>query len=131
MLATDMMRACRLVLDTGLHHHGWSRQRAIEWFTAHAPLSPELIVSEVDRYIVYPGQACSYMLGRLEIQRLRAEATRQLGGRFDLSGFHDTILGEGAVPLAALQPMVDRWVASRAQPTVAQGSAQAGGGGGG
>lgn len=130
MLATDMMRACRLVLDTGLHHHGWSRQQAIEWFTAHAPLSAELIVSEVDRYIVYPGQACSYMLGRLEIQRLRAAATRQLGGRFDLSGFHDTILGEGAVPLAALQPMVDRWVDSRAQPTVAQGSAQAGGGGG-
>lgn len=112
MLATDMMRACRLVLDTGLHHHGWSRQQAIEWFTAHAPLSPELIVSEVDRYIAYPGQACSYMLGRLEIVRLRAQATEQLGDRFDLSGFHDTILGEGAVPLAVLQPMVDRWVAS-------------------
>ncbi len=114
MLATDSMRACRLVVDTGLHHLGWSRQQAIDYMREFSPLPEDSVRAEVDRYIVYPGQACSYMLGRLEIQRLRADAVSRLGDRFDLRAFHDVVLGEGSVPLAVLAANVDRWTTERA-----------------
>lgn len=109
MLATDSMRACRLVVDTGVHHKGWSRQQAIDYLRANSPLPDDSVRAEVDRYIVYPGQACSYMLGRIEIQRLRAQAQRRLGRSFDLRGFHDVVLGQGSVPLTVLAANVQRW----------------------
>jgi uncharacterized protein (DUF885 family) len=112
MLSTDAWRAARLVLDTGLHALGWSRQQAIDWMGQNVPLSPVEIVSEVDRYISMPGQALSYMVGRLEIQELRREATVELGRRFDVRAFHDLILATGPVPLPALGGAVRRWIAS-------------------
>ncbi|HUG86715.1 MAG TPA: DUF885 domain-containing protein [Euzebya sp.] len=110
MLATDSMRACRLVVDTGLHHRGWSRQQAVAFMEANSPLPQATIQAEVDRYLVYQGQACSYMLGRLEIQRLRAEAEQRLGAPLDLRAFHDVVLAEGSVPLDVLADTVGRWI---------------------
>ncbi|CAN5724420.1 hypothetical protein BH24ACT15_BH24ACT15_19360 [soil metagenome] len=110
MLATDSMRACRLVVDTGIHHKGWSRQQAIEYMSANSPLPQDSVCAEIDRYIVYPGQACSYMLGRIEIQRLRTEAEQSLGTVFDLRAFHDVVLGQGCVPLTVLAQNVNRWL---------------------
>jgi uncharacterized protein (DUF885 family) len=110
MCSADSMRATRLVVDTGLHAHGWSRQRAIDYMAANTPMQPGLIANEVDRYIGWPGQAVSYMVGRLEIQRLRAEAEAGLGHRFDIKGFHDVVLGSGLVPLCTLAWMIETWV---------------------
>ena len=114
MLAMDSLRAGRLVVDTGIHHLGWSRQQAIDFMLAHSPLAEAMVAGEVDRYIALPGQACGYMVGRLEILRLRAEAERQLGAAFDLATFHDVVLGEGTVPLSTLEELVGEWVAGRA-----------------
>jgi uncharacterized protein (DUF885 family) len=114
MLSTDAWRAARLVLDTGLHALGWSRQQAIDWMSDNVPLSPVEIVSEVDRYISMPGQALSYMVGRLEIQECRRLASEELAGRFDLRTFHDLVLSTGPVPLPALRSAVHRWIASHA-----------------
>ncbi|WP_370324109.1 DUF885 family protein [Euzebya sp.] len=113
MLATDSMRACRLVVDTGLHHLGWSRQQAIDYMRANSPLPAGSVRAEIDRYVVYPGQACAYALGRLEIQRLRADAERRLGPAFDLRAFHDVVLGQGSVPLGVLADNVEAWAAGR------------------
>ncbi|MEU3274181.1 DUF885 domain-containing protein [Saccharomonospora sp. NPDC006951] len=110
MLSMDSMRAGRLVVDTGLHAKGWSRQRAIEFLKTATPMPEVEIVAEVDRYIGYPGQALSYMVGRLEIQRLRAEASRRLGAEFDIKAFHDLVLGGGALPLSVLGGVVDDWI---------------------
>lgn len=112
MLSCDSMRAGRLVVDTGLHALGWSRQQAIDFLERNTPMAPVEIVSEIDRYIAYPGQALAYMVGRLEIQRLRAEAERELGERFDVRGFHDVVLGGGALPLSVLGDVVREWSAS-------------------
>ncbi|MEU6646133.1 DUF885 domain-containing protein [Saccharomonospora sp. NPDC046836] len=109
MLSMDSMRAGRLVVDTGLHAKGWSRQRAIDFLREHTPMAEVEIVSEVDRYIGYPGQALSYMVGRLEIQRLRAKAVEDLGARFDIREFHDLVLGGGALPLSVLGDVVAAW----------------------
>ncbi|GAA1261095.1 DUF885 domain-containing protein [Saccharothrix xinjiangensis] len=113
MLALDSMRAGRLVVDTGLHAHGWSRQRAIDYLVEHTPLAPVEIENEVDRYIAAPGQALAYMVGRLEIQRLRSGAERALGDRFDVRAFHDLLLGGGPLPLAVLDEVVTGWVGER------------------
>jgi uncharacterized protein (DUF885 family) len=113
MLALDSMRACRLVVDTGLHALGWTRQQAIDYMTEHSPMPAVEIVAEVDRYIGFPAQALSYMVGRLEIQRIRAGAEAALGGRFDIREFHDVVLGGGALPLDVLARVVDRWVSAR------------------
>ncbi|MPZ27691.1 MAG: DUF885 family protein [Micromonosporaceae bacterium] len=110
MLCLDSMRAGRLVVDTGLHAHGWSRQRAVDYLRSHTPMSTVEIESEVDRYIATPGQALAYLVGRLEIERLRADATRVLDGRFDLRGFHDLVLGSGPLPLRVLAQVVQAWV---------------------
>lgn len=112
MYTYEAWRACRLVVDTGLHHFGWSRQQAIDFMTANLALSETEIVNEVDRYIIWPGQALAYKVGQLEILALRDEARAALGDRFRLKDFHDTILAQGAVPLAVLRAIVERWVAA-------------------
>ncbi|MFC5290730.1 DUF885 domain-containing protein [Actinokineospora guangxiensis] len=109
MLAMDSLRASRLVVDTGVHAKGWSRERALAYMRENTPLSTVDITSEVDRYIAYPGQALSYMVGRLEIQRIRTAAEQRLGGRFDIRGFHDVVLGNGALPLSILDEVVRAW----------------------
>ncbi len=110
MLSTDAWRAARLVVDTGLHALGWTRQQTIDWMAAHVPMSQLEIESEVDRYIVMPGQALSYMVGRLEIESLRQEAADKLGERFVIRDFHDLILRTGPVALPALASAVNRWI---------------------
>jgi uncharacterized protein (DUF885 family) len=114
MLTTDSMRAGRLVVDTGLHAKGWSRQQVIDYLLANTPMSKVEIETEVDRYIAYPGQALAYMVGRLEIQRAREEARRRLGDRFDIRAFHDLVLGGGALPLSVLAEVVGEWAGAPA-----------------
>ncbi len=109
MLSADSLRAGRLVVDTGLHALGWSRDEAIQYFADHSPLSMATIEGEVDRYIGMPGQALAYMIGRLEILELRAAAEAAMGSNFDIKGFHDTVLGSGMVPLETLGRMVREW----------------------
>jgi uncharacterized protein (DUF885 family) len=109
-LTYDMWRAVRLVVDTGLHHKGWSREQAIEFFRANAAKSELDIVNEVDRYIGWPGQALAYKVGQLRIRALRDEAGRSLGERFDLRDFHDVVLGAGALPLDVLEARVRAWI---------------------
>jgi len=109
MLASDSWRACRLVVDTGLHAKGWSRQRAIDFMVDHAPVSRDEIVTEVDRYIGMPGQALAYKVGQREILRLRAEAEARLGADFTLPGFHDVVLSAATVSLAVLAERVEAW----------------------
>lgn len=111
MLAMDSMRAGRLVVDTGMHAKGWSRDQAVAYLRENTPMADLDIANEVDRYIAYPGQALSYMVGRLEIQRMRAEAEATLGDRFDIRAFHDVVLGNGPLPLAVLDEVVSRWSA--------------------
>jgi uncharacterized protein (DUF885 family) len=113
MLAMDSMRAGRLVVDTGMHAKGWSRQQAVDYLRDNTPMSRLEIESEVDRYIAYPGQALSYMVGRLEIQRLRAVAEETLGDGFDIRAFHDVVLGNGSLPLAVLADVVGNWINQR------------------
>jgi uncharacterized protein (DUF885 family) len=110
MVSTDAWRAARLVLDTGLHAMGWSRQEAIDWMGAHVPMSSVEIESEVDRYIALPGQALAYMVGRLALEGYRRDATARLDDRFDVRAFHDLILRSGPVPLPALASAVNRWI---------------------
>jgi uncharacterized protein (DUF885 family) len=105
-LSFDGWRACRLVVDTGIHALGWSRQRAIDFMTAHTALAANNIANEVDRYIVWPGQALAYKIGQLEILRLRAEARSAAGKSFDIRAFHDAVLGQGAVGLETLAEIV-------------------------
>lgn len=106
MLTMDSMRACRLVVDTGLHALGWSRQRAIDYMVANSPLSLASVTAEVNRYAVLPGQACGYMVGRLEILRIRREAQERQGDAFDIKQFHNAVLDSGSVPLAVLDDIV-------------------------
>ena len=110
-LSYDMWRAVRLVLDTGLHAMGWSREQAIDYFRHHAPKSELDIVNEVDRYIGWPGQALSYKIGQLHMLALRARAERALGEGFDLRAFHDMLLDSGALPLELLERKVSDWLA--------------------
>lgn len=109
MLQADSMRACRLVVDTGMHALGWSRQQGIDYVASNSPMTMHSIVEEIDRYLSYPGQAVSYMVGRIEIQRMRAEAEARMGDRFDIKGFHDAVLGSGSVTLPTLDRIVKEW----------------------
>ncbi len=111
ILSFDSWRAGRLVVDTGLHAKGWSRQQAIDFFMENSPQAPNNIVNEVDRYIGYTGQALAYKLGQREILRLREQARATLGAKFDIKGFHDTVLEAGPVPLDLLGELVDEWIA--------------------
>jgi uncharacterized protein (DUF885 family) len=113
ILSFDAWRACRLVVDTGMHAMGWSRDRAIAFMVEHTALAENNIVNEVDRYIAIPAQALAYKLGQLEFLRLRVMATETLGDGFDIREFHDAVLGEGAVGLQTLSGMVDEWIAAR------------------
>ncbi|MHC4446600.1 MAG: DUF885 domain-containing protein, partial [Planctomycetota bacterium] len=109
-LLYEMWRACRLVVDPGMHALGWSRRQAIDFMMANTALSELNIVNEVDRYIAWPGQATAYKIGELKIRELREGAEQALGKRFDLRAFHDVVLGAGAVPLATLDRRVKEWV---------------------
>jgi uncharacterized protein (DUF885 family) len=109
MLSCDSWRACRLVLDTGLHALGWSYQKAVDFMAEHTPIALSVVQPETERYVGMPGQALAYMVGRLEIQRMRREAEQSMGERFDIKGFHDTVLGGGTLPLAVLDQQVRAW----------------------
>jgi len=109
-LITEMWRAVRLVVDTGLHSKGWTEQQAIDYFKQKTPIAEGAVVSEVRRYIVMPGQATAYKIGMLEILKLRESAEKQLGSKFDIKGFHDTVLGGGALPMSILERRVNDWV---------------------
>ncbi|MBF6025524.1 DUF885 domain-containing protein [Lysobacter niastensis] len=114
-LAYDMWRAVRLVVDTGMHSKGWSRDRAIEYFMDNSPKTRQDVVNEIDRYIGWPGQALAYKIGQLKISELREKAAKQLGDRFDLREFNDAVLETGSVPLKALEAHIDAWIAARQQ----------------
>jgi uncharacterized protein (DUF885 family) len=112
MLSYQMWRAARLVIDTGIHAKGWTRERALAYFRDNTALSEREITTEVDRYIGWPGQALSYYLGQLAIQRARAKAERALGLKVDIRAFHDTVLALGSVPLPVLEQQIDRFIAA-------------------
>jgi uncharacterized protein (DUF885 family) len=110
MLSFDSLRACRLVVDTGMHHLGWSRQQAMQYMWDNTATTQANVRNEIDRYIAWPGQALAYMIGRREISRLRGVAEQRLGSRFDIRAFHGVILGNGAVPLGVLEQIVLSWI---------------------
>ncbi|HTK45654.1 MAG TPA: DUF885 domain-containing protein [Patescibacteria group bacterium] len=114
ILSFDAWRAGRLVVDTGMHALGWTRREAIDFLQRHSALGENNIANEVDRYIVWPGQALAYKVGQLEIARLRRQAEARLGARFDIRAFHDTVLGSGAVSLPVLRGLVDDWLTAEA-----------------
>ncbi|WP_408640931.1 DUF885 domain-containing protein [Sphingomonas horti] len=111
-LSFEIWRACRLVIDTGLHHYGWTRQQAIDYLASHSALAQHDIETEVDRYISWPGQALAYKLGELTIRKMRAKAEKELGPKFDQRAFHDAFLNLGSVPLPVLEAELDRFIAS-------------------
>ena len=113
-LTYEMWRACRLVIDTGIHSKGWTRQQALDFMASNTALSLHEVKTETDRYISWPGQALSYKLGELKIRELRARAEKELGSRFDLREFHDTVLGAGSIPLTVLERRIDEWIRRRA-----------------
>jgi uncharacterized protein (DUF885 family) len=116
-LSAEMLRACRLVVDTGLHAFDWTRERAILYMIDNAALNDAFATAEVDRYLVTPGQALGYKIGELRIKALRAKAKAALGDRFDLRRFHNALIDDGALPLDVLEARIDEWIAARkAQP---------------
>jgi uncharacterized protein (DUF885 family) len=115
-ITMELWRACRLVVDTGIHAKGWNRKRAVGYFLANTALTRDNIVREIDRYFVWPGQGCAYQIGKNKILELRERAKKELGTRFDVRAYHDTVLENGAVPLTVLEALVGDWVRSRAAP---------------
>jgi uncharacterized protein (DUF885 family) len=111
LLSNEALRAARLVVDSGMHALGWTRQQAIDYVLAHTTETKASAEAEVDRYIAVPGQATAYMIGNLEIRRLRDEAKQKLGPRFDIKEFHDIVLEDGAMPLWVLREKIERWIA--------------------
>ena len=112
-LENEMWRAVRLVVDTGVHSKHWSREQMLDYFRQHTAMDEQNIVTEVDRYIVWPGQALAYKLGQMKIIELRERARQRLGDRFDIKTFHDAVLSEGPLPLDVLEKHMDRWIASQ------------------
>ncbi len=115
-LTYEMWRACRLVVDTGIHDMGWSRDRALQFLGENTALSEHEVRTEIDRYISWPGQALAYKMGELKIRELRQRAERELGPRFDLRAFHDAVLANGAIPLSVLDDQITAFIASRKRP---------------
>jgi uncharacterized protein (DUF885 family) len=107
-----MWRACRLVVDTGVHAMGWTRQQMIDYMAANTALSLHEVATETDRYISWPGEALSYRIGYLKIRELRTRAEKELGERFDVRRFHDALLENGAVPLPVLERQIERFLAA-------------------
>jgi uncharacterized protein (DUF885 family) len=118
-LTYEMWRACRLVIDTGVHHYGWSREQALAYLRERTALSEHEVTTEVDRYISWPAQALSYKLGEITIVKLRAEAEKELGNRFDIRAFHDALLRQGSVPLPVLESQVRQFIADSKTATPA------------
>jgi uncharacterized protein (DUF885 family) len=116
-LSYEMWRACRLVIDTGIHSQGWSRQQALDFLSSNTSLSQANVRAEVDRYISWPGQALSYKMGEIKIRQLRAKAEQKLGNQFDLRAFHDALLANGALPLEILEAEMDRFIARESSKT--------------
>jgi uncharacterized protein (DUF885 family) len=112
-LSGEMLRACRLVIDTGLHAKGWGREESIKYLAENSGVHPDFAAAEVDRYIVWAGQALGYKIGELKIKELRAKARAALGERFDLRRFHNAVLDDGALPLTVLETRIDEWIAAR------------------
>jgi uncharacterized protein (DUF885 family) len=109
-LKAEIFRACRLVVDTGMHSLGWTREHAIDYMKANTGLSESFMVAEVDRYIVWPGQALGYKLGELKIKELRAKASKALGDKFDIRKFHNALIDDGPLPLDLLEQRIDEWI---------------------
>ncbi len=112
-LTYEAWRACRLIVDTGMHAFGWSRQQAVDFMLANTALSVTDINNEIDRYITWPAQALSYKIGELKIRKLRARAEAELGAEFDIRRFHDIVVGNGSLPIAVLEETVDNWIAAQ------------------
>jgi uncharacterized protein (DUF885 family) len=115
MLSDQAARAARLVVDSGMHTMGWTREQAVDYMLANTAWSPSDIESEIDRYIAWPGQANAYMLGMLEIRRLRDLAEASLGERFDLRAFHDRVLENGNLTLPMLEDSIEAWIAAQSK----------------
>jgi uncharacterized protein (DUF885 family) len=113
------VRACRLVVDTGIHTKKWTREQAIEFMNQNLPVSAGMQTEQVERYIIWPGQATAYMVGMLKIVELRELAQKELGGRFDIRDFHDVVLGNGAVSLDVLTQLVKSYIDEKKKMTTA------------
>jgi uncharacterized protein (DUF885 family) len=114
-LSAEMLRACRLVIDTGLHSKGWGREQSIRYLAGNAGVHVDFATAEIDRYISWSGQALGYKIGELKIRELREKARAALGDRFDIRRFHNAILDDGALPLTVLESRVDDWIAGVAK----------------
>ncbi len=124
-LMGEMLRACRLVIDTGIHSLGWSRDQAIEYLATNSGVAPDYAIAEVDRYIVWPGQALGYKIGELKIKELRARAKAALGERFDIRRFHNALLDDGALTLTVLEARIDEWIRNERRASATDRSAPA------
>jgi uncharacterized protein (DUF885 family) len=111
LLGSEAFRAARMIIDAGIHTKGWTRQQALDYMLGHTTVERRMAEGEIDRYISWPGQAPSYMIGRLELMRLREQARTALGERFDIRAFHDAVLEDGTVPLGSLRQKIERWIA--------------------
>jgi uncharacterized protein (DUF885 family) len=112
-LGYEMWRAVRLVVDTGIHAFGWTREQAVDYLASHTALTEKSVNDEIDRYISWPGQALSYKIGEIKIRQLRAKAEKALGSKFDLRLFHDTVIGQGSLPMDVLEDVIDEWIAQQ------------------
>jgi len=112
-LQDEMLRAIRLVVDTGLHYKHWTREQVVQFFHDHSAIDEVEVQSETDRYIVWPGQALGYKIGQLKILELRDRAKQALGDRFDIRAFHDEVLGAGSLPMDVLEARIDAWIAAQ------------------
>ena len=114
-LEAELWRAIRLVVDTGLHAKGWTREQVLDYMAANSSAAEARRVSEAERYMAIPGQALAYKIGQMKISELRARAEKELGPHFDVRKFHTAVLGDGALPLDVLEAKIDRWIASQKQ----------------